>query len=52
MVLVGLPWSEKMRRSGSYYGATAAGTVEQEDREQAMSLSARVAQVARLLKGE
>src|SRR5689334_14059487 len=23
MVIVGLPWSETMRRSGSYYGATA-----------------------------
>ena len=27
MVIVGLPWSERMRVSGSYYGATAAGGV-------------------------
>ena len=51
MVVVGLPWSEKMRTSGSYYGATAAGDVQPQDVEQARALGARVAQVARLLAG-
>ncbi len=46
MIFVGLPWSERMRRSGSYYGATAAGTVTDEDREQARALGRRVARLA------
>jgi NAD(P)H dehydrogenase (quinone) len=46
MVIVGLPWSERMRRSGSYYGATAHGEVTEDDREQARALGRRVAQVA------
>jgi NAD(P)H dehydrogenase (quinone) len=46
MVLVGLPWSETMRVSGSYYGATAHGQVTTEDREQAKALGARVARLA------
>lgn len=46
MLIVGLPWSEAMRRSGSYYGATAHGTVTAEDREQARELGRRVAVVA------
>lgn len=46
MIAVGLPWSDTMRRSGSYYGATAHGSVEDEDREQAQALGARVADVA------
>ena len=43
MVIVGLPWSERMRTSGSYYGATAAGAVSEDDLEQARELGARVA---------
>jgi len=46
MVFVGLPWSERMRRSGSYYGATAVGTVSEDDREQARALGRRVASLA------
>lgn len=46
MVFVGLPWSERMRRSGSYYGATAHGEVTADDLEQARALGARVAKLA------
>jgi NAD(P)H dehydrogenase (quinone) len=46
MVVVGLPWTETMRRSGSYYGATAHGEVTEEDRAQAFALGKRVAEVA------
>ncbi|MDZ7729363.1 MAG: hypothetical protein U5Q44_14890 [Dehalococcoidia bacterium] len=49
MIPVGLPWSDTMRRSGSYYGATAHGSVEDEDREQAKALGARVATIAERL---
>jgi NAD(P)H dehydrogenase (quinone) len=45
LLLVGLPWSEAMRRSGSYYGATAHGEVTDEDRAQARALGRRVAEV-------
>ena len=46
MVVLGLPWSERMRNSGSYYGATAVGEVTKEDLTQARELGARVAAVA------
>jgi NAD(P)H dehydrogenase (quinone) len=46
MVVVGLPWSETMRTSGSYYGATAHGAVTDDDREQARALGRRVAEFA------
>jgi NAD(P)H dehydrogenase (quinone) len=46
MLFVGLPWSEAMRRSGSYYGATAHGEVNDDDREQARALGKRVAELA------
>ncbi len=46
MVFVGLPWSDRMRRSGSYYGATAHGEVTDDDREQASALGRRVAETA------
>jgi NAD(P)H dehydrogenase (quinone) len=46
MVFVGLPWSERMRRSGSYYGATAHGEVTDDDCEQARALGRRVAETA------
>ena len=51
MIFVGLPWSERMRRSGSYYGATAAGVVTDDDREQARALGRRVARLAVRLEG-
>jgi NAD(P)H dehydrogenase (quinone) len=46
MVFVGLPWSETMRRSGSYYGATAHGEVTDDDRAQGRALGRRVAETA------
>jgi NAD(P)H dehydrogenase (quinone) len=46
MLFVGLPWSETMRRSGSYYGATAHGEVTEDDRAQARALGRRVAETA------
>lgn len=46
MVVVGLPWTEAMRQSGSYYGATAHGEVTPADRAQAAALGRRVAEVA------
>lgn len=46
MVFVGLPWSETMRRTGSYYGATAHGEVTEDDRKQARALGRRVAETA------
>ena len=52
MVVVGLPWSDLMRTSGSYYGATAVGGITDEDLAQARELGARVATVAAKLKGD
>ena len=46
MIFVGLPWSERMRRSGSYYGATAHGDVTDDDQAQARALGRRVAELA------
>jgi NAD(P)H dehydrogenase (quinone) len=46
MVVVGLPWGERMKTSGSYYGATAVGEPTQEDLLQARQLGARLAGVA------
>ena len=46
MVIVGLPWTETMRRAGSYYGATACGEVNAEDLAQARALGQRVAEYA------
>lgn len=46
MIVVGLPWSESMKESGSYYGATATAGVEQLDLTQAEALSRGVAGVA------
>ena len=50
MVVVGLPWSDRMRVSGSYYGATAAGEVTSEDTEQARALGRRVAELGHRLR--
>ena len=52
MVIVGLPWSERMRLSGSYYGATAAGGVTADDLAQARDLGARLAGFAARLKAD
>ncbi len=49
MLVLGLPWSDRMRRSGSYYGATAHGEVTDEDRAQARELGRRVAEFAQRL---
>jgi NAD(P)H dehydrogenase (quinone) len=49
IVIVGLPWTERMRVSGSYYGATAHGEVTDDDRGQAFALGARVATIAEQL---
>ncbi len=51
LLVVGLPWSERMRLSGSYYGATAHGQVTEDDLAQARALGERVAQVAVRLFG-
>ncbi len=50
LVFVGLPWTDTMRQSGSYYGATAHGAVTDLDREQARALGRRVAEVAGRLR--
>ena len=50
MVIVGLPWSERMRLSGSYYGATAAGGATDDDLAQARALGTRLAAIAVRLK--
>ncbi len=46
MIVVGLPWTDRMRVSGSYYGATAHGAVTDDDRTQARALGRRVAELA------
>lgn len=45
MIVVGLPWTDRMRVSGSYYGATAIGEVTEDDVQQARDLGVRVAEV-------
>lgn len=50
MIFVGLPWSNEMHHSGSYYGATAYRKVEEVDRTQARRLGARAAELAADLK--
>lgn len=51
LIIVGLPWTETMRRSGSYYGATAHGHVTEEDLAQARALGQRVSAVTAQLFG-
>lgn len=51
LVFVGMPWTQRMRVSGSYYGATAHGVVTDDDREQAAALGRRVTDVAERLRG-
>ena len=50
MIVVGLPWSDRMRSSASYYGATATGGVTPEDLTQAEELGARLASIAARLQ--
>ena len=50
MIIVGLPWSDAMRYSGSYYGATATGGVVEADLTQAQALGDRLAGLAARLK--
>lgn len=52
MIFAGLPWEESMRVSGSYYGATATGSVEDADRAQAARLGRRVATLSLRLRPE
>lgn len=52
MIFVGLPWSDAMRESGSYYGATAHGEVRDVDRRQARALGRRVAEAALRLRSD
>ena len=49
MLVLGLPWSDRMRLSGSYYGATAHGEVTDDDRAQARDLGRRVAELSQRL---
>jgi NAD(P)H dehydrogenase (quinone) len=46
MVIVGLPWSRRMVKSGSYYGPTAVGGPTEDDLAQARALGRRVARYA------
>lgn len=50
MIIVGLPWTDRMAISGSYYGATVHGSITGDDLEQARALGSRTAQIARYLK--
>jgi NAD(P)H dehydrogenase (quinone) len=46
MVIVGLPWSKRMVKSGSYYGPTATGGPNEDDLGQGRALGRRVANYA------
>jgi NAD(P)H dehydrogenase (quinone) len=50
MVVVGLPWSKRMVKSGSYYGPTAVGGPNEDDLAQARALGRRVARYAAWLE--
>src|SRR5688572_13576773 len=50
MIIVGLPWSRRMAKSGSYYGPTAVGGPKADDLGQAEALGRRVARYARWLE--
>lgn len=52
MLIAGLPWSERMEKSGSYYGVTAIGKVTEDDLLQARALGRRVAEVATKLSAD
>jgi len=46
LLVVGLPWTRRMRVAGSYYGATAHGALTNDDLEQARLLGERVTRTA------
>src|ERR1700687_2818127 len=46
MLIVGLPWSKRMVKSGSYYGPTSVGGPTEDDLAQAQALGRRVARYA------
>jgi NAD(P)H dehydrogenase (quinone) len=50
MLIVGLPWSKRMVKSGSYYGPTAVGGPNADDLGQAHALGRRVARYAAWLE--
>ena len=50
MLIVGLPWSNTMKYSGSYYGATATAGVNESDLIQAEDLGLRVSEIAARLR--
>jgi NAD(P)H dehydrogenase (quinone) len=50
MIIVGLPWSRRMVKSGSYYGPIAVGGPNEDDLAQARALGRRVAGYARWLQ--
>ena len=50
MLIVGLPWSNTMKESGSYYGVTATAGVNASDLIQAQNLGFRVSQITARLR--
>ena len=50
MIAVGLPWTDRMATSGSYYGATVHGDMTRDDADQARTLGSRTAQIANYLR--
>ncbi|HHY65932.1 MAG TPA: flavodoxin [Alicyclobacillus sp.] len=51
MIVVGLPWSDAMRTSGSYYGATVVGKPSEHDLAQSRELGRRLSLAAQRLSG-
>jgi NAD(P)H dehydrogenase (quinone) len=49
MLVMGLPWSPRMAKSGSYYGVTAIGKITPDDLAQAHELGRRIAELSRRL---
>jgi NAD(P)H dehydrogenase (quinone) len=52
LIIVGLPWTNTMRQSGSYYGATAHGSITEDDRAQGRALGERIATIATRLAAQ
>jgi NAD(P)H dehydrogenase (quinone) len=50
MIIVGLPWSKRMVKSGSYYGPTTVGGPNEDDLGQGRALGRRVARYASWLQ--
>jgi NAD(P)H dehydrogenase (quinone) len=50
MIIVGLPWSKRMVKSGSYYGPTTVGGPNEDDLGQSRALGRRVARYAAWLQ--